>query len=67
MLKQVLSLDFFKVETENDDDDPEAECYDFNKVVHFCLLFSDETPENKVTCLFYLICNNQSLITSRNS
>ena len=59
MLKKVLDLDFFKFETEEDhDDDPEAECYDYRKIVNFCLLFSDETPENKVTCLFYLICDN---------
>ena len=56
----MLELDFFKVETDEDDDDglEMTECYDFKKVVHFCLLFSDESPENKVTCLFYLICDN---------
>ena len=43
-----------------------AEQYDYNKLILFCLLFSDETPANKVTCLFYLMADDQYLITAKN-
>ena len=60
----IESYEFFKVQS--NDGDSEIQQYDFNKIILFLLLFCDETPANKVTCLFYLMCDDQNIITSRN-
>ncbi len=40
--------------------------YDFNKLILFCLLFSEENPTEKITCLFYLMCDKNKLISHKN-
>ena len=56
-------IEFFKVESQGTE---QAEQYDFNKLILFCLLFCEESPSNKITCLFYLMCDDNNLITSKN-
>ena len=40
--------------------------YDFNKLILFCLLFCEENPKDKVTCLFYLMCDQNDIINHKN-
>ena len=45
-------------------DDNQVNQFDFNKIILFCLLFSNEGPRNKVDCLFYLMCDENEEITN---
>ena len=56
------SIAFFKVESMADDN--QVNQFDFNKIILFCLLFSNEGPRNKVDCLFYLMCDDSSTYRS---
>lgn len=63
-MQQVLEkIEFFKVESQESE---QSDQYDFNKLILFCLLFCDESYSNKITCLFYLMCDEDNLITSKN-
>lgn len=62
MRRMLESIEFFKVESQADDN--YLSQFDFNKIILFCLLFSNESPREKIECLFYLICDENDQITS---
>lgn len=68
MLEQI---EFFKVESGGAEgsafgDGDDSQQFDFNKLILFCLLFCEENPKDKVTSLFYLMCDENEMISHRN-
>lgn len=63
MQNVVETIEFFRVESNQND---AVEQYDFNKIILFCLLFFQEREDIKASCLFYLMCDQNELITNRN-
>ena len=59
----IETIEFFRLESNQHDS---VERYDFNKLILFALLFSEESRPIKVSCLFYLMCDQNELITNRN-
>ena len=54
----IETIEFFKLGDE--------EWYAFDKIILFCLLYFDERKEIRASCLFYLMCDENDKITSRN-
>ena len=63
MQNVIETIEFFRVESNQND---AVEQYDFNKIILFCLLFFQEREDIKASCLFYLMCDQNELITNRN-
>ena len=62
MQRMLENIEFFKVESAGGD--YEVNQFDFNKIILFCLLFSNEKPRDKIDCLFYLICDDNHEVAS---
>ena len=63
MQNVIETIEFFRVESNQND---AVEQFDFNKIILFCLLFFQEREDIKASCLFYLMCDQNELITNRN-
>ena len=63
MQNVIETIEFFRVDSSSND---AVEQYDFNKIILFCLLFFQEREDIKASCLFYLMCDQNDLITNRN-
>lgn len=62
MREVIENIEFFQVEAKPNSAKVQ---YDLDKIIIFCLLFFEGREDAKAACLFYLMCNQSNLITSR--
>ena len=57
MQRVIETIEFFQM--------GDQDWYAFDKIILFCLLYFDERAEIKASCLFYLMCEDDDKIRSR--